>query len=264
MTSMNISFVDVPIPLPLRACVQRMVGFVECGAPAMVRSELPSLSIPLILVLGRGYTQHKSPDESAARNLAHSFVAGPHQRVAHIGSDGWSVCIQIDLTTLGAFRLLQCHMADLVDEIVEIEDVLGASARELEQRLIELTDWPTRFKLVLDFLTDRLRDAPCHSPVVEHALFTLDRERGALRIQALAAMVGCSRKHLSRLFAREIGLTPKQVARLRRFQQLPQLMAAPGKNFAEVAQLAGYADQSHMNHELALLTGMTPTEFCRR
>jgi methylphosphotriester-DNA--protein-cysteine methyltransferase len=61
-----------------------------------------------------------------------------------------------------------------------------------------------------------------------------------------------------------VGLPPKTVARLLRFQWVRErIQSAPGQ-WGEMAYAAGYADQSHLNREFRELAGTTPTDFVRR
>ncbi len=93
--------------------------------------------------------------------------------------------------------------------------------------------------------------------------FVLDTH-GSARIDDLAVRVGCTRRHLERLFLDQVGLTPKRLSRIRRFQRalatLEQAQAA-GERSAGVtaAALCGYADQSHFVHEFRELAGTTPS-----
>lgn len=88
----------------------------------------------------------------------------------------------------------------------------------------------------------------------------LQAAAGRTTIGGLAAEIGVSRRHLEAGFAREIGLTPKTVARIARFQDAVQVLAAPSGTFAAAAA-CGYADQPHFNREIRALAGITPTEL---
>ncbi|MEM7020646.1 MAG: helix-turn-helix transcriptional regulator [Pseudomonadota bacterium] len=258
MAKPDFAFVNVPVPAALAKYVEGIVGFTEYGAAPVVRSESATLTIPLILVLGRGYTYHQSPTDVVDRDLGSSFVAGVHQKPAHIGTDGWSTCIQINLTVIGAFKLLRCHMADLANEVADLADVIGPVARELEGRLIELNDWSTRFQTTLSFLQAHILDGPSVNPYVEHALSLVQATNGDIRVQDITKEVGCSRKHLTNLFARAVGVSPKQVLRIARFEFALGLLQSPSDGIADIAAQAGYVDQSHLHHDVLAFTGSTP------
>ena len=67
---------------------------------------------------------------------------------------------------------------------------------------------------------------------------------------------------LEREFASGVGLTPKELSRIARFQNLLRLLGwqrRPGPSWAELAARCGYADQAHLVREFKSLSGATPT-----
>ena len=77
---------------------------------------------------------------------------------------------------------------------------------------------------------------------------------------ALCEELGWSRRRLVARFREEIGLPPKAVARLFRFEHALEL-ADGGAGWAEVAVAAGYYDQAHLINEFRSITGITPRQY---
>jgi AraC-like DNA-binding protein len=78
-----------------------------------------------------------------------------------------------------------------------------------------------------------------------------------LRIEALAALAGLSRAHLTRAFARAFGIAPHaylNAVRLRRAQGA----LLRGQPLAEAAVAAGFADQSHFTRRFKGTFGVPP------
>lgn len=85
-----------------------------------------------------------------------------------------------------------------------------------------------------------------------------------VRLGEVAAAVGLSTRQLQRRFFAAVGLTPKQFARARRIRAIAvKLAETEFVNWAALAAEAGFADQSHMSHELSALTGRSPGSFER-
>ena len=64
-------------PAPAGAAYLReMQGYVEEGGPALLRKEVPSGIVPLIIVLDHGFTLHDPATPAASRALPRSFIAG--------------------------------------------------------------------------------------------------------------------------------------------------------------------------------------------
>jgi AraC-like DNA-binding protein len=89
------------------------------------------------------------------------------------------------------------------------------------------------------------------------------RETGGLvSIEWLAGRVAMSRRHLERRFLDEVGLAPKRLARITRFQKalLVLDLAEPRRRGAVTAAACGYADQSHFIREFQQLAGCSPSK----
>jgi transcriptional regulator GlxA family with amidase domain len=83
---------------------------------------------------------------------------------------------------------------------------------------------------------------------------------------ALAAGVGLSERQLRRRFEAAVGYGPKRLGRVFRFQRLLDLLHADhGRTeWAQLAAVAGYTDQSHMIKECRELAGGSPTALACR
>lgn len=69
---------------------------------------------------------------------------------------------------------------------------------------------------------------------------------------------------MTRLCRGAAGLSPKQLARLVRFQSAWRaLAAAPARNLAALAADHGYYDQAHLTGEFRALLGSTPAAAAR-
>jgi AraC-like DNA-binding protein len=77
----------------------------------------------------------------------------------------------------------------------------------------------------------------------------------------LARELGYSQKHVIHLFREHVGVPPKLLARIVRFERLMRcLRAGTVESWSELALRFGYYDQSHMVHDVRRFTGATPTE----
>ena len=79
-------------------------------------------------------------------------------------------------------------------------------------------------------------------------------------MSAIARRLGCSPRQLERLFAAGVGLSPKELSRIARFQSLLRLAGRePAASWADLAVRGGYADQAHLVREFKAFSGATPT-----
>jgi transcriptional regulator GlxA family with amidase domain len=80
----------------------------------------------------------------------------------------------------------------------------------------------------------------------------------------LADWLGTSTRSMRERFHREVGLSPKRMLRVERLHAALHAARCASRSFAEIAQLAGYADQAHFTREVRALLGETPSAWQAR
>jgi AraC-like DNA-binding protein len=99
---------------------------------------------------------------------------------------------------------------------------------------------------------------------VMQGVFRLLRSAGGEPVPAVARAAGLSPEQFRRRFRRAVGLTPKELARIRRFREAAiEAVLAPPQPWVELAAEHGYADQAHLIHEFRRLIGLSPESFRR-
>src|SRR5262249_22307863 len=126
--------------------------------------------------------------------------------------------------------------------------------------------WDARFALLESAVAERLADARPVSEGVAWAWHQLERSAGNVAVSTLAAKLGCSRKHLIARFRDQVGLPPKLLGRILRFQRvLRRIEAAPAlPRWVDVAADCGDFDQAHLIREFRGFSGSTPSDFLAR
>jgi AraC-like DNA-binding protein len=142
--------------------------------------------------------------------------------------------------------------------------LFGPRAVGLVDELRGATGWRERFRLLDTALLQRLRAVSPLPPEVAEAWRLVFGSHGRVRVAAVAAHVGWSRRHLSERFRLVTGLTPKQAARIARFETARRLLLAPQRPpLVEVAARCGYADQPHLAREWQALAGCSVGTWLR-
>jgi AraC-like DNA-binding protein len=119
------------------------------------------------------------------------------------------------------------------------------------------------------YLCGRL-DEDWLDPRVLEAVEIVQRHGGQIGIDVLARRVGTTRRHLERRFDSLVGISPKRLARIVRFQRALKMLDAwrekPGRRSggAATALECGYADQPHFIREFTELAGCAPGEHFLR
>ena len=81
-----------------------------------------------------------------------------------------------------------------------------------------------------------------------------------ISLQQLAAVVEMNPFVLIRQFQKEFGISPHEYLQIHRVNQAKHHIRL-GERLAQVAQLCGYADQSHLTRQFKRRTGLTPGNF---
>ena len=82
-----------------------------------------------------------------------------------------------------------------------------------------------------------------------------------IRTGDIAAAVGLSPYHLSRLFKSHTGLTMREYLTKERIEAAKQLLAASDRTIPQIASLLRFCDQSYFTMVFRKLTGQTPGEY---
>ncbi len=80
----------------------------------------------------------------------------------------------------------------------------------------------------------------------------------------LAAECGLSTSHFARAFRATTGVPPYQWLLTRRVERAKEMLAGTDHRIVDIAELSGFADQSHLTRVFSKATGETPAAWRRR
>lgn len=102
------------------------------------------------------------------------------------------------------------------------------------------------------------------NPLVSEAVATILMRKGNLRAGELSKEIHISSRQLERLFREYVGVTPKNLALLVRYQYLwNDILYAPKFDVSDAVYKYGYTDQAHLLHEFKKFHSMNITEAKR-
>ena len=246
----------------LRGYVGDYQGYVESGSPAPMRQEIPIPRIPIIVNFGSQWNVAVS--RTGPSTSQDSFVAGLSVASAYVGAAGPATCVQVNLTPLGAHMFFRLPMHELANDVVPLEAVLPRGSGRLAEELEGKEGWSERFALLDAILLARLAEAHAPSPDAAWAWSILERTHGTAPIGWICDRLGRSRRHLAARFREQVGLPPKTVARIMRFDHAVSLLRRSDAPLAGIAFECGYFDQAHLNREFREFAGVPPGVFVRQ
>jgi AraC-like DNA-binding protein len=249
----------------LRGHVLSYCSYREETTSFVRRREIPSVRVVLIINVGEPIRVLSPGTEAGWIEQPEGFVAGLHDTYAVTETGGSQAGVQVDLTPIGAHLLLGLPMDELSRRVVTLEDLFGRGGTLLREAVGEAPGWAERFAVVDQFLLTLLDRARSPVPSVTRALSRLHESGGTVPVGVLAAEIGCSRRHLISRFREQVGVTPKLLARILRFEHAVALVDGRTEmGWAEIAQACGYYDQAHMIRDFNQFAGCAPSEFARR
>ena len=234
--------------------VRNYTGYSERTEGPLCRREVPSGDVMLILSPG---SELRTPERHT------SFVAALHDRPSLVAHDGFQEGLQVRLSPLGARAVFGVPMHELSNRVIEVDEVFGRT--DLVDRLFDAQGWERRFEIVDNFLAERVARSGPAPGELRWAWRSLCETQGRVGAGALAAELGWSHRRLIGRFRDQIGMPPKAVARVLRFERASRvLMRGPDTRLAELALDCGYYDQAHLNRDFRAFAGVTPTEYMAR
>jgi AraC-like DNA-binding protein len=235
------SYVERP-PIPALAGVVSSVWVqqVAPGAPPYVQRNIPSGAVELVWRMG-----------------FEPRVVGPLTGALVEVLEPGTTIVGLRLHPGAAPAVLGLPASELVDLAVDADDVWGRSALGAST--------PEEALLALQRFVAARCAAP--DPLISEAVARLRWSTDD--VGSLTSSLHISERQLRRRFQAAIGLAPKPLHRMLRFQRfvsLAQHAIAHGKapmqdGIARLAAEAGYADQPHLNRECVRLTGASPGAY---
>jgi AraC-like DNA-binding protein len=192
------------------------------------------------------------------------WYSGMQQAPIETEAPQGSALLGVAFKSIGARPILGGDAGNFVGRVVPLADMLGDGALALRERLLNIKSISARFAALERWLQDRFSPRLAPHALSSWAVAELARSAGQIDVQVLARQAGVSRKYLTNLFRRDVGLAPKAVARVQRFQASLRLLAGREQvPWVRLAAHCGYYDQAHLTRDFKLFSGFTPGEFVR-
>jgi AraC-like DNA-binding protein len=259
---------------PLDRHVESITFYAGFAPPHDREKLIPDGAINIIVDLtDRPKKLYASETSPLAVDFRKSWISGMQRRWIVIEAQPQSSMLVIRFRPGGAYPFVGHDMDALSDRVFPLEEVIRGASSSLRDRILAAPTPAEKFAAAEAWLLERSGPAPSMNPTAAYLAARLGRPIG-MRVRDAVEETGFTDRHVRNLFQRWIGVSPKQYARISRFQHLlgtlardgvedPELEAPPlpSPDWAVVAAEAGYADQSHLTHEFQSFAGTTPANY---
>jgi AraC-like DNA-binding protein len=227
-------------------------------------TQFPEGGVVALFNLGRpqGLRGEKPHEVSWYRT---SWISGEQVRPLHLVSPNGATLLGVRFRPGGAHSFFRLPISELTSQVLDL-DQFWPDAEVLRERLATEPLLAGRFGILERALLERLADRGGDEDNCIAQVLTILRDRpvGA-SIRRIAADVGVSQRHLHRIFTERVGLGPKSLHRVLRFQAVIRALdGGTGGAWSTLAVRAGYYDQAHLIWDFREFTGLTPTEYLAR
>jgi AraC-like DNA-binding protein len=236
-------------------------SFVECFWT--LESDVPSTEserifpdgcVELILNFGAQFSQH---DDGKLKLQPRSFLVGQMTGPILISPSGPVQLLAIRFHPGGTLPFLSVPLHEITDQVVD----LGGLSSKLERELLRVTSIASslheKTAAVEKCLTAQLLNGDQDSWLMTLAARIVETG-GVVSVDQLASDAGVSSRQLERRFLREVGLGPKLLGRIIRFQQVFRAVEQSNSAWAGIAAECGYYDQAHLIRDFNQFARQTP------
>jgi AraC-like DNA-binding protein len=192
------------------------------------------------------------------------WVAGLQTEPTYVESYGKSKMVVIQFKTAGAWFFLKQPLKYFTGNYIDLDCIFKTDAAETWERLSETVSVPEKILLVENFLRKKLITGETPRWKLLPAVEMLFKNQSPVSIEAVCREYNVSRKHLNYLFKEYLGISPKMLSSLNRFQKMLQAIGRSGRDkLTNIAYELDFFDQAHFNNNFKKFTGLKPNEYAR-
>ena len=164
-----------------------------------------------------------------------------------------------------AYRFLNEPMFAIKNYVVDAELLWENQILDIRSRLQEIKNPREKLVCLESKLLQYYGSKLATNEFVDFAVSEISKNPTGLRLKELIAQTGYSKKHIIKTFKEKVGTSPKEFAKILRFQKAIKLIEAGGKvDWSSVAFDCGFFDQSHFIADFKQFSGFTPSEYFSR
>lgn len=239
------------------------IDWLHPTAPANVWRLIPYGKVSMFFHYGDTYEYSLQGATGLMHRERRAFLVGPLVQPVWLKFTGRSRLIKIQFKSSGAQRFLPINMEEFRNvPSLDMEAVWGDAVNELLEQLEESLSDAERIDRLNDFLEKRLLPQPDLVDYVDYTIQQMKANNGNLSIKGLEHKLGISNRQLERLFRTKIGISPKEMGKLIRFNSaFASLQTDPDISLINLSFETGYYDQSHFYRDFKSISGVSPTNF---
>lgn len=255
---------QVYVPAPPLSQYIDCLWYINDTVPYQRERILPTGTIEIMLNFGGAFRVYDRDDAPQFTLNQQAWIAGLQTNYIINEPIAETHMMGIRLKPYGLPLLMDIPAHEFHNQIIDVDLIWGRFGHDLREQLYCLPTSQQKFTHLEHILRQRMRSQHDNIKLVEYAVCMLSQPDSNLSVRDLCQDIGISNKHLIQLFKAYVGVSPKALSNVFRFQTVlntinPQIDI----DWVNIAVSAGYYDQSHFNKAFANFTGMSPSQYIR-
>lgn len=188
-------------------------------------------------------------------------ISGQVNFPAHIASDGDTEMIVAFFYPHTIGRFIDTPPSEFYNSEISGFDLGNRSLNSLANTILDCEDTFLAVRIIEAWLLARLSRQGAelsYQPRIGYAVTRLMADPST-PVTQLADGACLSPRQFRRVFYSQVGMSPKEYARIVRFQKSMWLLQCGKHEYADIAYSCGYSDQSHFIREFCQFSSLTPT-----
>lgn len=190
------------------------------------------------------------------------FVVGQMRHPVNIETEPGGGTIGIEFNPSSAHLFFKTDLNTFTDQVCNSHDVWGSSGSRMKEHISNIKGVERKIEFLQYYLLRQILDSHSNK-VVDYVVKKIIKSSGFVSISQLSEDTCYSRQHLTRLFSQKIGVSPKEFARISRFQQFYSRINTAANYEVPDDLYDHYYDQSHYIKEFQKYVGYTPSEYSK-
>ena len=197
--------------------------------------------------------------------LPNFFLYGQTIEPIELQIDGPYKLVVFQLYPFATRLLLNINPSEINDACYDLKEVENIDTEGTIDQL-EAADTLDQVKLISNYLLQLIQNTSINPDnSIKLAVSTIIKSKGLIQIKDLREQLFITERTFERKFNKEIGVTPKQFAKIIQFSfSLNHLQESDYTNLTNIAYENGFADQSHFIRSFKRYAGGTPKEILSR
>lgn len=214
---------------------------------------------------GIAYSRSEHPFYQRPKNkkLSNFYLFGQPINPISLEVKGSFKLLVLRLYPFAVRILLDIDPKELNDDCYDLKRVENVNTSYTIEKLDQAEDYHILIRIIGKYIDELLKHASTNpNYILKLATNLILKSKGTISIQEVCERLSVLERTLQRYFSQEIGVTPKQFAKIIQFSEsMDQIIDSDYSNLSDIGYETGYADQSHFIRTFKRYTGKTPKEF---